>query len=209
MRSVPPASALGSGVTTTARRLTRRLYDRNRRAPPPVATMRPVRRRWAVLTLLLAAALVACGGSDSASGNNGGKFACFDFVAMVTSGPNAGRSWSGDLILNADKTGAFTGLLVPAGAADRQTITVKDSSGAICRAVGQRNGAQVTWFLYCGSDRIFGTGQVVPTAASQAGGPQTNQELRGIIQGPTDRDFGVYHGRNYPPYIRIISPSFS
>ena len=21
--------------------------------------------------------------------------------------------------------------------------------------------------------------------------------------------FGVYHGRNYPPYIRIISPSFN
>jgi hypothetical protein len=31
------------------------------------------------------------------------------------------------------------------------------------------------------------------------------QELRGILNGPTDRDFGVYHGRNYPPYIRTIS----
>lgn len=161
-----------------------------------------------MLTLLVAA-LVACGDSDSASGDNGGKFACFDFVAMVTSGPNAGRSWSGDLILNAEKSGAFTGYLVPPSAADRQSITVKDKSGAICRAVGQRNGAQVSWFLYCGDDRIFGTGQVTPVAASQTGPVQTNQELRGIIQGPTDRDFGVYHGRNYPPYIRIISPSFN
>jgi hypothetical protein len=158
---------------------------------------------------LMAMALMACGDSDNASGGNGGKFACYDFVAMVTSGPNAGRSWSGDLILNADKSGAFTGLLVPPGAADRQTITVKDSSGAICRAVGQRNGAQVTWFLYCGPDRIFGTGQVTRVAESQTGPVQTNQELRGIIQGPTDRDFGVYHGRNYPPYIRIISPAFN
>ncbi|MEA2717022.1 MAG: hypothetical protein QOI99_1339, partial [Actinomycetota bacterium] len=22
-------------------------------------------------------------------------------------------------------------------------------------------------------------------------------------------DFGVYHGRNYPPFIRIISPQFN
>jgi len=156
----------------------------------------------------MVAVLVACGDSKSAI-DNAGKFACFDFVATVTSGPSAGRSWSGDLVLNADKTGAFTGYLVPPGAADRQNVTVKDTSAAICKAVGQRNAAQVSWFLYCGSDQIFGTGQVTPVAQAQTGPVQTNQELRGIIQGPTDRDFGVYHGRNYPPYIRIISPSFS
>ena len=82
---------------------------------------------------------------------------------------------------------------------DRQTLVVRDRSGAICRAVGQRNNAQVSWFLYCqNGERIFGTGQITPTGNNE-------QELRGIISGPTDRDFGVYHGRNYPPYIRIIS----
>jgi hypothetical protein len=162
------------------------------------------RRRWVVVGVLLAA-LAACGdsGGDKASTQaNGGKFGCLDFLATVTSGPNAGRSWSGDLILNADRSGAFTGLLVPVGDADRQTLTIRNSSGAICRAVGQRNGAQVTWFLYCkNNERIFGTGQITPVAKGQ--------ELRGIIQGPSDQDFGIYHGRNYPPYIRIISPSFS
>jgi hypothetical protein len=60
----------------------------------------------------------------------------------------------------------------------------------------------VSWFLYCrDGSRIFGTGQV--TAEGDA------QQLRGIINGPTDADFGVYHGRNYPPFIRIISPQFN
>lgn len=116
----------------------------------------------------------------------------------MTSGPNAGRSWSGDLILKADDSGAFAGHLVPVGAADRQKLEVTDRSRIICRAVGQRNGAQVSWFLYCGNERIFGTGQITPVGDTQ--------ELRGITQGPSDSDFGVYHGRNYPPYIRIISP---
>lgn len=120
----------------------------------------------------------------------------------MTSGPNAGRSWTGDLILDADRTGAFTGLLVPVGEADRQTLEIRDRGRAICRAVGQRNGAQVTWFLYSqNNERIFGTGQITPVGEGQ--------ELRGIAQGPTDRDFGVYHGRNYPPYIRVISPEFN
>ncbi len=156
-------------------------------------------RRWAAIGLVLAA-LVACGGSDDDASKSAtaGNFACLDFLARVTTGPNAGRSWSGDLILKADKTGAFTGFLVPVGAADRKTLEIRDRSGIICRAVGQRNGAQVSWFLYCGTDRIFGTGQITPVGDSQ--------ELRGITQGPTDNDFGVYHGRNYPPYIRIISP---
>ena len=90
---------------------------------------------------------------------------------------------------------------MPVGAADRQTLEVRDRSGAICRAVGQRNNAQVSWVLYGQRDRIFGTGQITPAG--------DHQELRGIISGPTDSDFGVYHGRNYPPYIRIISPDFS
>ena len=162
-------------------------------------------RRWIAMGLALAA-LAACGGSknetSAAKSATAGNFGCLDFLARVTSGPNAGKSWSGDLILNADKTGAFTGYLVPVGAANRQTLVIMDRSHVICRAVGQRNGAQVTWFLYCnGGDRIFGTGQITPVGDSQ--------ELRGIIQGPTDTDFGIYHGRNYPPYIRIISPAFS
>jgi len=162
------------------------------------------RARGAAIAVALAV-LVACGGSSSNSADKSataGNFGCLDFLARVTSGPNAGKSWSGDLILNADKTGAFTGYLVPVGAADRKTLEIRDRSGIICRAVGQRNGAQVTWFLYCnGGDRIFGTGQITPVGDSQ--------ELRGIIQGPTDTDFGIYHGRNYPPYIRIISPAFN
>ncbi|MEA2931560.1 MAG: hypothetical protein QOI56_345 [Actinomycetota bacterium] len=169
------------------------------------------------MVLLLAALLVACSDSTTSSGTGsaaneptspptsnaaGTKFACFDFLATVTQGPSLGRSWSGDLVLTPDETGAFTGLLVPAGAADHQTLEVRDPSGAICRAVGQRNGAQVSWFLYCrDGSRIFGTGQV--TAEGDA------QQLRGIINGPTDADFGVYHGRNYPPFIRIISPQFN
>jgi hypothetical protein len=119
-------------------------------------------------------------------------------VATVTSGPNVGRAWSGDLVLTPDDTGAFTGMLVPPGVADRRTLEVRDESRAICRAIGQRNGAQVTWFLYCpNNERIFGTGQVTVIG--------DHQELRGITNGPTDSDFGVYHGRNYPPYIRTIS----
>lgn len=146
------------------------------------------------------AVLAACGDSEDEEATPAPrpeKFACLDFVATVTSGPNTGRSWTGDLILNADETGAFTGLLVPVGNADRQTLEIRNPSGAICRAVGQRNGAQVSWFLYCQNDRLFGTGQITPVGQGQ--------ELRGILQGPDDRDFGVYHGRNYPPYIRIIS----
>jgi hypothetical protein len=123
-------------------------------------------------------------------------------LATVTTGPNADRSWTGDLVLTQHDTGAFTGVLVPSSAVDRQTLEVRDRSGAMCRAVGQRNNAQVSWFLYCqGNERIFGTGQITAVG--------NEQELRGILSGPTDRDFGVYHGRNYPPYIRIISPDFN
>ena len=154
-------------------------------------------RRWAVLGLLCAA-LVACGDSDDEETQAGDKFACLDFVATVTSGPNVGRSWSGDLVLDPDDTGAFTGRLVPVGSADRQSLEIRQGAPTICRAVGQRNNAQVSWFLYCdNNERLFGFGQVTPVGESQ--------ELRGILNGPTDRDFGVYHGRNYPPYIRIIS----
>ena len=161
--------------------------------------------RLVVLALLLAV-MVACSddddGGDEASSPTGDRFACLDFVASVTTGPNAGRSWTGDLVLTQDKTGAFTGVLVPSSVVDRQTLEVRDRSGAICRAVGQRNNAQVSWFLYCqNNERIFGTGQITPVG--------NGQELRGILSGPTDRDFGVYHGRNYPPYIRIISPEFN
>ena len=175
-------------------------------------------RGLAVALLLLVGALVAgaCGDSDDdeeaatpttaarasqpapATGASGNRFACLDFEATVTSGPNAGKSWTGDLVLNPDETGAFTGVLVPVGVADRNTLEVKDRSKAICRAVGQRNGAQVSWFLYCPNNEVvFGIGQITPVG--------NVQELRGILSGPTPTDFGVYHGRNYPPYIRIIS----
>ncbi len=57
----------------------------------------------------------------------------------------------------------------------------------------------MSWFLYCHQgERIFGTGQVTSF--------EGQEELRGIISGPRDEDTGVYHGSNYPPYIRIISP---
>jgi hypothetical protein len=158
------------------------------------------RLRWVVIGLLFVV-LAACGDSDeddAAKSATGGNFACLDFLARVTSGPNAGKSWSGDLILKADDTGAFTGRLVPVGAANRETLEITDGARVICRAVGQRNGAQVSWFLYCANnERIFGTGQITVVGDSQ--------ELRGITQGPSDNDFGIYHGRNYPPYIRTIS----
>ncbi len=157
----------------------------------------------------------ACGGDDdenaqpqagattaAESTQTQGRFACLDFVATVTTGPGAGKSWSGDLVLTPDETGAFTGYLVPVGAANRETLEVTDRSKAICRAVGQRNAAQVTWFLYCPNNEVvFGTGQIAYVNG--------RQELRGILSGPGERDFGVYHGRNYPPYIRIISPEAS
>jgi hypothetical protein len=134
---------------------------------------------------------------DPQAARTQGRFACLDFVATVTTGPGTGKSWRGDLVLTPDETGAFTGYLVPVGAANRETLEV-DRSKAICRAVGQRNNAQVSWFLYCANNEVvFGTGQI-----TYIGGVQ---ELRGILSGPNDRDFGVYHGRNYPPYIRIIS----
>ena len=163
-----------------------------------MADVRRTKARILIVGLLLAV-LAACSDDDSGTESTGGRFACLDFVATVTQGPNAGKTWTGDLILKEDKTGAFTGQLVKVGDADRQTLEVRSNAGTICRAVGQRNGAQVSWFLYCDNDeRIFGTGQITPAGK--------DQELRGILQGPTDRDFGVYHGRNYPPYIRIISP---
>ena len=154
--------------------------------------------------LVLAGLLAgACGSDDDAtqradSGPTKGRFGCLDFVATVTSGPGTGKSWTGDLVLTPDETGAFTGYLVPVGAANRETMEVTDRSRAICRAVGQRNATQVSWFLYCPKDEVvFGTGQI-----AEFGG---TQELRGITSGPADNDFGVYHGRNYPPYIRTIS----
>lgn len=153
-----------------------------------------------MLAVLLAG---ACGDDDgdeqaADAGPTRGRFGCLDFVATVTSGPGTGKSWTGDLVLTPDETGAFTGHLVPVGAANRETLEVTDRSRAICRAVGQRNAAQVSWFLYCPNNEvIFGTGQI-----TYIGGVQ---QLRGITSGPGDSDFGVYHGRNYPPYIRIIS----
>lgn len=158
---------------------------------------------WPLVLALLATTAAACGDSadKNPSTSNAGKFACLGFLATVTQGPDSGRFWNGDLILEADKTGAFTGRLVPAGGADPQTLEIHSGAGTICTAVGQRNGAQVSWVLYCGKDRLLGTGQVIPAG--------DHQELRGILQGPADNDFGVYHGRNYPPYIRIISPAIS
>lgn len=175
------------------------------------------RIRWALVLTLAVLLAGACGDDDdeetpaaqstapatqtqtTEASRTQGRFACLDFVATVTTGPGAGKSWTGDLVLTPDETGAFTGDLVPVGAANRETLEVTDRSRAICRAVGQRNNAQVSWFLYCPNNEVvFGTGQI----ASING----RQELRGILSGPGERDFGVYHGRNYPPYIRIISP---
>ncbi|HEX2119561.1 MAG TPA: hypothetical protein VHF91_10285 [Acidimicrobiales bacterium] len=113
-----------------------------------------------LVVALLFALLAACSDDDDGESATGNRFACLDFVASVTTGPNAGRAWTGDLVLTQDDTGAFTGVLVPGG-------------------------------------------QITPVPNSR------DQELRGIISGPTDGDFGVYHGRNYPPYIRIISPDFN
>ena len=174
--------------------------------------MRPRYPSWLVVAFVFMAVVAACGdgGDDEAAtattqGSTQGKaaapqkLACLDFEAKVVNGPNAGRTWTGDLVLDVDQTGLFTGLLVPSQYVDRDKLEVRDKSKAICRAVGQRNGAQVSWFLYCQQgERIFGTGQVTSF--------EGQEELRGITSGPRDEDTGVYHGRNYPPYIRIISP---
>jgi hypothetical protein len=94
-------------------------------------------------------------------------------------------------------------VLVPSDQVDRKTLEVRDRSKAVCRAIGQRNGLMISWVLYCTTgERVFGTGQFTTNEAG-------DEEVRGIISGPKDEDTGVYHGRNYPPYIRIISPSFS
>lgn len=161
--------------------------------------------RWVAIasTLVMAA---ACSSdlptSTQASGQPPSRFACLDFEAHVTSGPDQGKSWTGDLVLNADGTGAFTGYLVPQEYVDRDKLVVKDPSKATCRAIGQRNGLTISWFLYCtDGNRVFGTGQLTTPVPDDA----SKEELRGIIQGPADNDFGIYHGRNYPPYIRIIS----
>jgi hypothetical protein len=163
-----------------------------------------LRFRW-LPALVVLAVLAACGSDKpakvGAAPGRAGKFACLDFQARVLSGPDNGRTWTGDLVLNADKNGVFTGMLVPQQYVDRDALVVKDPSKAVCRAVGQVNGLTISWFLYCQQDeRIFGTGQLTTTADG-------GEELRGITSGPKDDDTGVYHGRNYPPYIRIISPS--
>jgi hypothetical protein len=84
-------------------------------------------RRWAGALFLAALVATACGDGDGeqAESPSGPRFACLDFVARVTSGPNTGRAWTGDLVLTPDSTGAFTGLLVPPGVADpRDLITI-------------------------------------------------------------------------------------
>lgn len=130
------------------------------------------------------------------------KFACLDFLVKVTSGPHTGTTVGGDLVLTTDSGGAFAGDLVKVGDADRTTLTIRNGAEVLCTAVGQVNGAQVTWILHCkDGSRIFGTG-LVDQVLDQ-------QELRGVIAGPDDADVGVYHGRNYPPFIRIISPSIN
>ena len=140
--------------------------------------------RWLVAIVLLAV-LAACGDDNDdeaatattratqAKATTPQKFACLDFEAKVVNGPNAGRAWTGDLVLNVDENGFFTGLLVPSQYVDREKLEVRDKSKALCRAIGQRNGAQVTWFLYCQQgERIFGTGQVTTF--------EGNEELREI-----------------------------
>jgi hypothetical protein len=144
----------------------------------------------------------AANGFAATEGVPANKFACLDFLVKVTSGPHAGKTVGGDLILTTDSGGAFAGDLVNVGDADRTTLTIRNGAEVLCTAVGQVNSAQVTWILHCkDGSRIFGTGLV-----DQVGG---QQELRGVTGGPDDADTGVYHGRNYPPYIRIISPSFN
>jgi hypothetical protein len=124
--------------------------------------------------------------------------ACLDFLVQVLAGPNAGRTWGGDLIMAKDQSGFFTAALVPASEEVRRTLTVTDPSTVICEATGQQNGAAVVWFLYCDEGRIFGSGLIDTVRAEQ--------ELRGITAGPADGDTGVFHGSNRPPYIRQTPP---
>ena len=63
-----------------------------------------------MLVFVLLAVLAACGGDDdddTAAAPPEAKperFACLDFEASVVDGPNAGKAWTGDLVLDVDKT---------------------------------------------------------------------------------------------------------
>lgn len=165
--------------------------------------IRRVRVGWVVVASLLVA-LSACGGEKKASEPAGpatpaGRFACLGFEAKVTSGPDNGKVYTGDLVLDADATGRFTGVLVPAELVNQETLKISDPSQAKCRALGQRNGLMISWVLQCdGGERVFGTGQFTLT-------PEGKEEVRGVVNGPQEGDFGVYHGTNRPPFIRIIT----
>ncbi len=82
--------------------------------------------RWALVHVLAVLLAGACGDDDEGpvaapaaestqpaqdpqAARTQGRFACLDFVATVTTGPGEGKSWTGDLVLTPDETGAFTG----------------------------------------------------------------------------------------------------
>ncbi len=137
------------------------------------------------------------------------RAACLGFAMQVTSGPNAGQTWTGDLLLDVDPTGFFDATLVPAGPANRAALERPDGplgttrrGEALCHGTGQLAGTMAAWTLTCGADRLTGFGHIDTQTTP-------DQEMRGLVTGPTANDFGVFHGSNYPPYIRTISPTRS
>jgi hypothetical protein len=141
------------------------------------------------------------------------RAACLGFTMDVTQGPNAGRSWTGDLLMDVDAAGFFDATLIPENPLARLLLALPEGppgvafrASATCFGTGQVYGTMVTWTLYCGGDRLTGFGHIDPLAPPQdAGGLPTGGELRGMFVGPTSSDFGFFHGSRYPPYIRTIS----
>ena len=157
-----------------------------------------------MVVVALLVVLSSCGSDEKASepaaaATPAGRFACLGFEAKVTSGPDNGKVYTGDLVLDADASGAFTGVLVPAEFVNQESLKISDPSKATCRAIGQRNGLMISWILQCdGGERVFGTGQFTLRT-------DDTEEVRGVINGPQEGDFGVYHGTNRPPFIRVIT----
>jgi hypothetical protein len=126
------------------------------------------------------------------------KAACLGFNITITSGPDSGMTFDGDLMMSIEPSGFFKAALEPSNDADRASLFIGDSTRITNHATGQANGTSVTWILYTSDGKpLFGSGMIDLDAD-----PQT---LRGMVSGPAPNDIGIFHGRWFPPYIRTVS----
>jgi hypothetical protein len=124
--------------------------------------------------------------------------ACLGFAATVVSGPNSGAKWQGDLIMQVGSDSFFSGMLASPGAVDEAQLRVTDPAKVLAEASGQIAGAAIDWFLYLADGRVvFGHGLV----------DVRSQQWRGTIGGPDPADVGVFQGRAFPPYHRVLLDS--